>query len=410
MKRLFKFTLLLLVFISQISVAQYNPVAWSPCHVFSFTCQYVYPFYSVADNNRIYLYENVRCTPSSPNNFFISFSNNDNATCSNSYSGPNDYIQKVIPTDTSIVFSLAYVGGAIFKRLASPYNVSQTLNMPGSWPYDFSASDRNIFLVYKKTQTMFFSSLINNVVNDDTLNYKNIMSATRVLFINDSTGYIVGKDTLNNNILIRSQDYGNSWNFIFNPLNLISDLKFKGDTGIAVGLQGIIYKTSDNGLNWNMIPGFTTKNFVSVSIGLNHIYAAGDSAIYHSIDSGNTWIQDSLPIIGNISWVKLTNSGDVYFQSGKQLYKKNVIFASINEFKSFNSNLSFYPNPTSDIINIQLKENTTFNVYIINSLGKVVLKSEKTTVDLTGISSGLYSVELKTTEGEIFRSKVVKID
>ena len=83
-----------------------------------------------------------------------------------------------------------------------------------------------------------------------------------------------------------------------------------------------------------------------------------------------------------------------------------------NENNNLEMNLTIFPNPASSSITIQIDEKfkNKFLISIINSLGETVLESDKPEIKLSGISSGLYSVELKTTEGEIFRSKVVKID
>lgn len=414
MKSIVKITLLLSV-VCKISTAQYNPLPWSPCHIFSFSFQNVYPLYSISENGRIFLYENAQGSPSSAKFFSLSYSDNDNVTCFNCGGENQASITNLIPVDTVLIYSADYLMGSQAKKITTNNQVLENYSI-GIWAYNISAIKNSFYSLQKAAYTSTVLTIrksVNGITGYDTLGYKNILAIPRIYFVNDSTGYIAGKDTLNNNILIRSQDYGNTWSLVLNQISGIYDVKFNGSIGFAVGQNGAIYKSIDDGLTWNTIPNFTSTNFISISIGLNEIYAAGDNAgLYKSIDNGNTWTQESLSITSNISWVKVTNSGDVYFQSLKELYKKNY-YASQRELNNdkYNS-LIIYPNPTSNIIDIKSRENifTNFKVYIINALGEVVLGSEKTTVDLSSISSGLYSVELKTIEGKTFRSKVVKID
>jgi photosystem II stability/assembly factor-like uncharacterized protein len=72
------------------------------------------------------------------------------------------------------------------------------------------------------------------------------------------------------------------------------------DTGFAVGDQGIIIKTTDNGLSWFQIPSFTNIKLNSITKNSayycqNFLIAVGNNGlIFRSSDSGNNWVQDQL--------------------------------------------------------------------------------------------------------------------
>gem|GEM_PF-4726936 len=423
MKHIFKI-IFLLALIYKSAIAQYNRIPASPCHIFSSSCQNKQQSYLVSNDNRIYLHENYKCTPSSSDGFDVTYSDNDNISCllhysyysNSSYTGG---ITNAILTDTNIIVQFSTVNGALIYRISSQHAVTQSMTIP-NFNGNLSATNKMIYSLYKdyNKNLLFLKKNVNNISFNDTLNYNNIkaLPLPKLYFANDSVGYIYGNDTLNNNILLRSTNYGDNWNLVFNPVNAIADIKFNGDTGIAVGYQGTIYKTIDNGLNWISISSGTTKNLNSISIGLNEMYTAGDSAaLYKSVDFGSTWTSEIVSINDNIKWVKVTNTGEVYFQAfnynlfNSFVYKKNY-FTNVNELQFNNKSLVIYPNPTSNIINVELDGKTInkFLISIINSLGEVVLESEKSIVDLSSISSGLYSIELKTSEGEIFRTKLVK--
>ena len=429
MKSIVKITLLLSI-ICKISIAQYNQIPTSPCHLTPFYCPYKYQSYLASNSNRIYLYESLKCTPSSSNGYMISYSDNDNTSCTtfvNYYSGDPSYgtASRAILCDTNIIISEVGMMGFVVKRISNQGMITQYMSIPSFSSPNISATNENMYAItqhYSSNNTLIFVKNVNNINQFGTLNYANIKSlpTPKLYFANDSIGYIFGKDTLNNNILLRSTDYGDNWSLAFYPINGIADIQFAGDTGIAVGNHGTVYKTIDNGLTWSTTPSFTSKNLSSVSIGSNEIYVAGDSAaLFKSIDLGATWTSEALSITDKIIWVKVTDFGSVYFEAQaiinnhaiNSVYKKNY-FTSVKELKNDIGSLTIYPNPASNSITIQIDEKLKekFLISIINSLGETVLESDKPEIKLSGISSGLYSVELKTTEGEIFRSKVVKIN
>ena len=430
------FLLFLSFMIGNNIIAQYTQLTSSPCILSFATCNRP-QFYLVSDNNRIYLYQNEKCTPSSNNGYDISFSDDDNGTCSSLYGYSGSLYHGAIGTDASLVDStfiywtnLVNYNSSIY-RLTHQHVITQTLVLPTYSYSKYSATSNNLYALSQRfvpaptlTTPIYFSKSVNNTTVTDTLNYGNIKGMDSYgndlpmpFFINDSIGFIVAKDTTSHYILLRTDDYGDRWNLMFSPTNIINDIKFIGDTGIAVGKQGNIYKTIDRGLTWNPLTSFTTKNLNSVSMRLHTMYVAGDSAaLYKSTDNGNTWSQELLPFTDKIMWVKTTNTDDVYFQAqkswGNVLYKKNDD-VSVKESKFENGqSLQVHPNPTSGIIDILTTNNLTnkFKVSVINSLGEVVLESNQPSIDLSEVNSGLYSIELKTSAGEIFRSRVVKID
>lgn len=70
-------------------------------------------------------------------------------------------------------------------------------------------------------------------------------------------------------------------------------------------------------------------------------------------------------------------------------------------------NVSFYPNPVTDILKISCK--TEFTVRVRNIQGKLILQSEnRNEIDLSGLDAGMYIIEIKTTEGNLTK-KMVKM-
>lgn len=90
-----------------------------------------------------------------------------------------------------------------------------------------------------------------------------------------------------------------------------------------------------------------------------------------------------------------------------QIYGTEVLSVNDNALSSF----SFYPNPTSDVLNISAGKNID-SVSIYNILGQEILTSNigstDSTVSLSSLSTGTYILRV-TIEGQVGAYKIVKI-
>jgi len=97
-------------------------------------------------------------------------------------------------------------------------------------------------------------------------------------------------------VLLTSLTHGQDWNWK-NPLptgNILNEVKYiDSENAIAVGSQGTILKTSNNGLSWDIINSKTNTNLKSIAIiNKDTVYiSGGDHSIYKSVDGGDTWLR-----------------------------------------------------------------------------------------------------------------------
>ncbi|MES2513558.1 MAG: T9SS type A sorting domain-containing protein [Bacteroidota bacterium] len=402
------------------SLAQWNPIPDGHCFNPGGGSYFPSPpLHAISDNGTIFRYESYTVSASQGSAYDICKSGNDQISSSlfifeSSTIGPSCCIAakvKVI-TDSNITYAIHHSPGSKIVRYIAGLGQTESLYLFPT--YNYASTKNCMYGVFNPSSpAIIFSKIVNGITSSDTLNYANMSGLPNIFFVNDSLGFIVGKDTLNTDVLIRTENYGATWSKILNPVDVINDIAFKGDTGLAVGNGGITYRSFDKGYTWNLLSSFTTNKLTSVSISTSSLcYIAGDNAtLFKTTDMGNSWAQESLTITADIDWVKATNTGGAYFQSQNQVYKQNY-FISVKELKDDARSLTIYPNPTSSIINIQIDEKSEhrFSVFVINSFGKIVLESDKSSLDLSDISFGIYTVELKTSAGEVFRTKVVRID
>lgn len=94
--------------------------------------------------------------------------------------------------------------------------------------------------------------------------------------------------------------------------NGLNDIKFFNEnTGITVGYNGKILKTTNGGDNWIPVNnGGTQKNLISVSIiSPSNIYIAGDSGVVlKSTDSGDSWVTLNSGTNKNLNFIVFKSS------------------------------------------------------------------------------------------------------
>lgn len=128
-----------------------------------------------------------------------------------------------------------------------------------------------------------------------------------VRFLDSSTGWVVGYTGGGMFLVFRSTDGGYTWidrspsMFV---LQILSGYFHDRNTGVIVGLDGVILKTTDGGLSWDSLPGGTSHVLQSVDFfdadngwivgGLPDCnpcggFLDGPATILRTTDGGNSW-------------------------------------------------------------------------------------------------------------------------
>ncbi len=142
---------------------------------------------------------------------------------------------------------------------------------------------------------------------------------------NDSS-FILGGDA---GVIMKTENGGTNWNLknlsIDNDIYSINDIYFANpNTGYACGALkngiGFVYKTTDGGYYWNILPISnieTTKVvfFLNPSLG----WVSNDTSYFITTDGGNTWQSNSLPIL-EVKNIVFMNA-QIGFMSGTGIVK-----------------------------------------------------------------------------------------
>ncbi|CAN5592239.1 hypothetical protein BH11BAC1_BH11BAC1_14440 [soil metagenome] len=172
---------------------------------------------------------------------------------------------------------------------------------------------------------------------------------------------------------------------------------------------GVVEYSTDGGTSYN--------NILNSSFFLSNFYSTTSTISSNSSKAGFTgtsgWVQSFIHGYAlNYVKFKFTFTSD-NINTNKDGWMIDDLFVNcsgtgINEIGR-NSPFHIYPNPTSNYISIS-SNNTAkiFSVTIKNIIGQNILTTDKTTVDLSHLDTGIYFVYLKTDIGN-FETRAIRL-
>lgn len=236
----------------------------------------------------------------------------------------------------------------------------------------------------------------------------------------------IGGDGVQDALLLLGNQASGSWEVSFQvyiPGGMSGYMNFQGETeanGAGNGGNGAF-------LSPNLV--FNNVESASGAPGLGGAYGNVDdpTALYTWAYPQDFWFEISIIFdIDNIEWIMTINGTQLpgqpfddvailgaidffSFNANNEMYIDDIVFgstASIGDLKA--ETFSVYPNPVTDILNINSKT-AVDNVTVYDVLGKVVLTAQPDAIspriDMSGLSSGAYMVQV--TIGKT--SKTVKV-
>lgn len=241
-------------------------------------------------------------------------------------------------------------------------------------------------------------------------NYPYPNHITKIEFLNDSTGFIICKDTLDNAVILKTSNFGSNWSEVkvLNN-NLFKDISFISDSiGFVIGANGYILKTDDYGENWQTIDSNTSNDLNSIDFSNDSVgYIVGDDGlILKSQNNGLTWNQESFINTNDLIYTRSFNNGDLYINDANGNLYSNTI-NSVN-IENINDNIFISPNPTKDIIHISIPAIIqNYNIELFNTQGVNLLSTTENEMNLSKLKSGVYLITIESDYG-IYKTKIIK--
>ena len=172
--------------------------------------------------------------------------------------------------------------------------------------------------------------------------------------------------------------------------------------------------------NWNQVTTLPAEGRVAGTQfsynGLGYVLS-GDGDNHDSMETGEFWAYDPIsdnweempPHPEGSRWAPASFiiNGEVYIINGTsfsqyvtEIYKYNLDSAlSIHELT--NSNIRIYPNPVTDVINIDVPANLKYHTNIYDLNGRLISRSKnKAVIEIQALPLGVYLIEIKDLDSD----------
>ncbi|MBU2919741.1 T9SS type A sorting domain-containing protein [Winogradskyella psychrotolerans] len=183
-----------------------------------------------------------------------------------------------------------------------------------------------------------------------------------------------------------------------------------------------VYVSTDNGASFSSIrwdlPSFSSQALAWQDNGKDGLYVGMNYGIYYTDnDLGNTWtpFNNGLPNV-RINELEINAADNKLYAAtyGRGLWRSSLYdeSLSVNDFEL--NNLSLYPNPTTNEVNLKWNTNEAVVVRIYNAMGKLMFYAKNVNlsnaykIDTLAYETGVYFVKLNSSNGELIKKLIIK--
>lgn len=316
------------------------------------------------------------------------------------------------------VLAIAPMGGPfnIYKYISGTWTVIGNINSFGGFSVCMSEDGNTIAAAPHPGTTIEIFKYLNNMwTQSGTINANP----------NDgSTGYRMDISSDGNTIAITTgskqpQNIGsiniyryinNTWTPLGNPItSQIVNEHFGSNVAISGSGNVVIVGVRDGGsTNKNgrvEMHEYLQGNWVKKGEIIDKYGNSIEWAIALSRD-GSSLAVKSNGVVGPKPAGTITNNQGKGFNSAVRVFDLSGILSSDTYVLE---NFNIYPNPTTDILNIELKENLSLEkVFIYNTNGQLVKETSEKTINVSGFAKGIYNVQVLTNQGNATKKIIVQ--
>lgn len=339
---------------------------------------------------------------------YIGYIVGENGTVLKTIDGGNNWLNVSI-NSPEFINSMSFLNDNV-GYLATQNRIYKTINGGINWTIETVDLVNNFNTIKFLTEEIGFIGTNGNILKtiDGSQNWINLINTqseiNTISFPTLNAGYFTGGSSVG--YVYKTIDQGNTINTTLNPFNTIrEEIQFlDNNIGYLIGWYNpYLLKTTNGGISWSKMninyAGGMAVHFLTEQVGYHIDNSGGTSKIFGTNDGGLNWnIELTFPSSNTYGLKKIVSNSTDIFCIGENgiIYKKNFNLSNPNF--ATNNNIKVYPNPTSNIINIQVinkVENVT-NYSIFNLTGKEVENGKiiNNRIDLKNISDGEYLVKL----------------
>lgn len=215
-----------------------------------------------------------------------------------------------------------------------------------------------------------------------------------------------------------SDDNGGNWVQRYEDSNAVNGFFFLNETkGWAICGRKLLH-TDDGGQSWSTSEmNFITDEFTLPEIvftdPLNGWLIAGkirpslgiwDGQVYKTTDGGYNWSLNFTVDSQRIESFSMPAPGIGYLVTGSSVYKMTAGGTGIGLWTQAEEQVTAYPNPAQERLLLKIPSNTTItNLKLSDIYGRTIrtFKPGATDLDISGLPSSLYLLEIGTAKGKV---------
>lgn len=303
-------------------------------------------------------------------------------------------------------------GGLIAKTTDGGNNwTSQTFINPNtSTPEAFMSVyfvDQNIGYIAGGYYEMMVLKTIDGGANWTPLTMPSYFQRLKSVFFTDAnTGYVAGGDDTGGGIgkVYKTVDGGATWDSLVTGIynNYFNTIVFTDANNGVIGcdVNGLLIKTSDAGQNWTQVtnPAGTSSvqelSFVNANLGYACILTG---KIIKTTDGGSNWTLDANvnPNMSALYSISVPTSSYGASAGLFGYYAELTGSTGIDMMVGNDDELSIYPNPTTNVLNINVMDEIE-KIIIYDITGKVqhvkLISTDK--IDVSNLTEGIYTMQI----------------
>lgn len=163
-------------------------------------------------------------------------------------------------------------------------------------------------------------------------------------------------------------------------------------------------------IDWKFISKIISQD-ITIDLGVNNPYTITPEAIDNgSFDNCSLSLSIDINTFDIIGVFPVTLTAEDGFQSATSIANVTVIDSTIVVIDNELSNLKIYPNPTNDLIFLEINNSIIVkNIKVYDLMGKLLVTYNKRpqNISLNNYSNGLYFIKINSDKGSIIK-KIVK--
>jgi len=230
-------------------------------------------------------------------------------------------------------------------------------------------------------------------------------SDLRSIIYHDNKYFSIGS----NGYVIQSDD-GIEWSSNQLDSHYFRAIEANDNSLMIVGDDGVIYYSSDNGLNWEEKSSGTNENLLSVKYnnGSSWIAVGSNGTVLRTDDNGNTW--NSILVSSSSLLTDLYIKDDILFIVGSEGTIIKLYPDALGVQGKIGKEDVLYPNPTSKEILFDYTD--IESVYIIDLNGRIIKTIYRPfgVINVEDLETGLYHVVLQYNNGLKGYKRFIKDD